>query len=454
MSDHERPHLLGARRAKGSGAFLEGGAGRHDVVDEHQRRRWRAADGERPGDIATTLGCPETDLGAGGAHPNEASGNRRPASGRGPRQKRGLIVAASALAPGMKRHRNEDVVRRHSPAERRAEFASEIGDALVFQGADGDGQRARIRTEGVDRGERRATPAATSVRRATAWAAQRRQREAGRTEIAPEGAAADAAPWKPPVDDASKNGCNLLTDAVLKIYSGMVTRILVTTRRPLLTGLTGLAVRPRLLSEEIYSTLRNAIIEERLPPGMKIVEERLASELGVSRIPLREALHKLERDGFVESLAHRGFRVASFTETDIRQIYEIREFLEVPAAVKAMDALRKAGFSQLEEALEAMRESVTTNEPVRIVSQHVRFHQIIYNAGDNPRLVEMLGPFMELGFTYRVARRAGINGWDEFLNAHQRLIDVLRDGTPEEVRDEMIAHLRLGQRTSLSVLTG
>jgi DNA-binding GntR family transcriptional regulator len=187
---------------------------------------------------------------------------------------------------------------------------------------------------------------------------------------------------------------------------------------------------------------------------MKIVEERLASELGVSRIPLREALHKLERDGFVESLAHRGFRVASFSETDIRQIYEIREFLEVPAAVKAMDALRKSGFSQLEEALEAMRESVTTNEPVRIVSQHVRFHQIIYNAGDNPRLVEMLGPFMELGFTYRVARRAGVNGWDDFLNAHQRLITVLRDGTPEEVRDEMIAHLRLGQRTSLSVLTG
>ncbi|MFN8532997.1 MAG: GntR family transcriptional regulator [Dehalococcoidia bacterium] len=213
-----------------------------------------------------------------------------------------------------------------------------------------------------------------------------------------------------------------------------------------------MAVRPRLLSEEIYSTLRHAIIEERLPPGMKIVEERLASELGVSRIPLREALHKLERDGFVESLAHRGFRVASFSEDDIHQIYEIREFLEVPAAVKAIGALRQNGFGPLQDALEAMRESVTTSEPVRIVGHHVRFHQIIYDAGDNPRLAEMLGPFMELGFTFRVARRAGINGWDEFLDAHQRLVDVLRDGTPEDVTREMVDHLRLGRRTSLSVL--
>ncbi|GIW05902.1 MAG: hypothetical protein KatS3mg060_0707 [Dehalococcoidia bacterium] len=273
-------------------------------------------------------------------------------------------------------------------------------------------------------------------------------------EVAPAATAADAAARKEEVEQSTENWSNLLTDRWMKVYSGMEIRILVTRRRPVLTGLTGLAVRPRLLSEEIYSTLRNAIIEERLPPGMKIVEERLASELGVSRIPLREALHKLERDGFVESLAHRGFRVASFSETDIRQIYEIREFLEVPAAVKAMDKLRKTGFGPLEEALEAMRESVTTNEPVRIVGQHVRFHQIIYKAGDNPRLVEMLGPFMELGFTYRVARRAGINGWDDFLNAHQRLIDVLRDGSPDDVRTEMIAHLRLGQRTSLSVLTG
>ncbi|MCL6649927.1 MAG: GntR family transcriptional regulator [Chloroflexi bacterium] len=221
----------------------------------------------------------------------------------------------------------------------------------------------------------------------------------------------------------------------------------------MLTGLTGLAVRPRLLSEEIYSTLRNAIIEERLPPGMKIVEERLASELGVSRIPLREALHKLERDGFVESLAHRGFRVTSFTESDLQQIYEIREFLEVPAAVKAIPKLRQHGFGPVEEALAAMRESVMTGEPIKIVSQHVRFHRLIYEASDNPRLVELLTPFMELGFTYRVARRAGANGWDDFLNAHQRLIDVLRTGTPEEVAQEMVEHLQLGKRTSLSVLT-
>lgn len=186
---------------------------------------------------------------------------------------------------------------------------------------------------------------------------------------------------------------------------------------------------------------------------MKIVEERLASELGVSRIPLREALHKLERDGFVESLAHRGFRVAAFSADDVRQIYEIREMLEIPAAVKAVKGMNEALFQKLDECLNAMRESVSSGEPISLVTHHVAFHQTIYGAGDNPRLADLLGPFMELGFTFRVARHAGVDGWNTFLDEHQRIIDVLRQGDPEVVASAMRDHLVRGRETSLSLVS-
>ena len=224
-----------------------------------------------------------------------------------------------------------------------------------------------------------------------------------------------------------------------------------TKREADLNGLSGLAVRPRLLSEEIYSTLRQAIIEERLPPGMKIVEERLANELGVSRIPLREALHKLERDGFVESLAHRGFRVTAFDIQDIEEIYSIRELLEVPAAVQSCGQISEQAFAQMTVALQGMRDASASDDTMAVVGHHIRFHRAIYDAGDNKRLANLLGPFLELGFTVGVARRTGEVGWEAFLADHAALLAVIQQGEPEAIERQMKEHLNRGRAIALQV---
>lgn len=218
-----------------------------------------------------------------------------------------------------------------------------------------------------------------------------------------------------------------------------------------MTGLTGLAVRPRLLSEEIYSTLRTAIIEERLPPGMKIVEERLAGELGVSRIPLREALHKLERDGFVQSLAHRGFRVTSFNAENVRQVYEIRELLEVSAATKARGHIDEAGAAGLLAIVQQMEDEVAAENDVAVVGLHARFHRTIYEAGDNERLTDLLGPYLELGFCYRTVKQAGVESWSKFFEDHRRLVEVVQHGKASEVAKTMTEHLAKGRELSLKV---
>lgn len=249
-----------------------------------------------------------------------------------------------------------------------------------------------------------------------------------------------------PKDRLQEVACHPKTVYIRELYW-------VRNREAVLNGLTGLAVRPRLLSEEIYSTLRQAIIEERLPPGMKIVEERLANELGVSRIPLREALHKLERDGFVESLAHRGFRVTAFDKTDIEEIYAIRILLEVPAAGRACGRMNESALNLMGQALQGMRDATEAGDTMAVVGHHIRFHRAIYDSGDNKRLANLLGPFLELGFTVGVARETGENGWESFLKDHADLFAALKDGDVAIVERTMADHLERGREIALRVAT-
>ena len=83
------------------------------------------------------------------------------------------------------------------------------------------------------------------------------------------------------------------------------------------------------------AALREAITSGRLPPDARIKQEQIAAELGVSRTPVREALHLLEREGLVRLVPRRGAIVQGFTAADVRELYELRELLEPAAAALA-----------------------------------------------------------------------------------------------------------------------
>ena len=86
------------------------------------------------------------------------------------------------------------------------------------------------------------------------------------------------------------------------------------------------------LTDRVCAALREAITSGRLAPEERIKQERIAAELGVSRTPVREALHLLEREGLVRLVPRRGAIVQGFTAADVRELYELRELLEPAAA--------------------------------------------------------------------------------------------------------------------------
>ena len=100
------------------------------------------------------------------------------------------------------------------------------------------------------------------------------------------------------------------------------------------------------LTDRVLVALREAITSGRLPAGSRVKQEQVAAELGVSRTPVREALHLLEQEGLVRLVPRRGALVQGFTAADVRELYELRELLEPAAAAlataRATDADRKA----------------------------------------------------------------------------------------------------------------
>src|SRR5260221_6939910 len=118
----------------------------------------------------------------------------------------------------------------------------------------------------------------------------------------------------------------------------------------------------RVLREQVRERLIDDILSGRLLPGTRIVETRLAQELGVSQAPVREALRDLELFGFVVSSPFRGTQVRQILPEDLLEIYPVRAALEGVAARAAATRINEAGLSRLEELIATMREAASRDD--------------------------------------------------------------------------------------------
>jgi DNA-binding GntR family transcriptional regulator len=132
------------------------------------------------------------------------------------------------------------------------------------------------------------------------------------------------------------------------------------------------------LPRQIHARLREAIIRGEYPQGHKLAETRIAEELAVSRVPLREAVPMLEVEGFVTSTPRRGAVVSTWTSRLIHELFDLREVLEVGAAGHAARAVgRGVATDELEAALAWSQRVVEDGDPYRIAEASTRFHEAI-----------------------------------------------------------------------------
>ncbi|OUI90966.1 GntR family transcriptional regulator [Acetobacter indonesiensis] len=144
-------------------------------------------------------------------------------------------------------------------------------------------------------------------------------------------------------------------------------------------------------SETISAALRKAILEDALQAGQALPQSELASGFGVSIIPVREALKRLEAEGLVAFLPNRGATVVGMNEADIREYSQIRALLEEQAAGYAVRNMTRVDLARIEDAYDAFVQGVSGPDGAQKSGALNRtFHNAIYAAADKPRLLEMI----------------------------------------------------------------
>ena len=194
-----------------------------------------------------------------------------------------------------------------------------------------------------------------------------------------------------------------------------------------------------ILSERVKDRILTWILTGELAPGSRIVETRVARQLGMSQAPVREALRDLATLGFVEVRPYRGARVRRPTKHELTEAIEVRAELEALAGRLAATRRSEDCLRELELLYAEMREAADRGNPHDHAVKNTAFHARIVKATQNgtlERIWSMLEPFSR---TYITASVPGIDlHW--LADRHQAIIDAIRDGDPDRAAETMRMH--------------
>jgi len=179
------------------------------------------------------------------------------------------------------------------------------------------------------------------------------------------------------------------------------------------------------LREVVCETLRNAIIEGILKPGERLMEIQVSEELGVSRTPVREAIRKLELEGFVVMIPRRGTYVSDLSIKDINEVYEVRTALDVLAAGLAAERITDGELEQMERLLVELGEYIEQNDMQKIVEADSKFHDLLYSASRNMRLVVIINNLREQLTRFRSQSMSYPGRLKQTLGEHTRLVESI-----------------------------
>lgn len=195
------------------------------------------------------------------------------------------------------------------------------------------------------------------------------------------------------------------------------------------------------LRDVVFQTLRHAILRGELKPGERLMEIQLANKLGVSRTPIREAIRKLELEGLVLMIPRKGAEVAEITEKSLRDVLEVRGSLEELAVDLACDRITASQLEELKVAAVAFEEALGTDDLTEYAEADVRFHDIIYNATDNQRLIQLLYNLREQMYRYRVEYLKRQEVHQTLLEEHRFIIECIENRNKECAKAAIRVHV-------------
>ena len=195
------------------------------------------------------------------------------------------------------------------------------------------------------------------------------------------------------------------------------------------------------LRDVVYNTLRQAILRGELKPGERLMEIQLANKLGVSRTPIREAIRKLELDGLVLMIPRKGAEVADISEKSLRDVLVVRKALEELAVQLTCEKIGKAQITELKGAAKEFEKISKSHDVTLIAEADVRFHDVIYMATDNQKLIQLLNNLGEQMYRYRVEYLKRPEVYPQLIEEHEEIIRQIEKREKEKAAKIVCMHI-------------
>ncbi|MGW7538594.1 GntR family transcriptional regulator [Amycolatopsis sp. NPDC054798] len=204
----------------------------------------------------------------------------------------------------------------------------------------------------------------------------------------------------------------------------------------------GVRLQHTNLREQVLEVVRQAMVSGEIRPGDIYSAAALASRLGVSSSPVREAMLTLVNEGLMEPVRNRGYRVVAMSEQDLDEIYELRQLLEVPATLSAGAKAQRADLDRLDSLAEAIEDAAEAGDVARFLDADRRFHLELLALGGNRRLVDSIAGLRNQTRLYGLEKLAEGRRLTGAAREHRDILAAIAARDWDGLKDLVHAHLR------------
>ncbi|OHE21617.1 MAG: hypothetical protein A2X95_07035 [Syntrophobacterales bacterium GWF2_56_9] len=202
--------------------------------------------------------------------------------------------------------------------------------------------------------------------------------------------------------------------------------------------------------EKTYDYLKSNILSGRFVPGERLAEEHLAEELGVSRTPVREALHKLEQEGLIEPLESRGFCVPHDSPEEIEDLFDIRTVLEGYTLKIICERITDEQIEKLEEMIDKAEDALRWKRIGEVFQWNTQFHDTLHSlVADKRRFHSLIVNLRKYVLRYRKDTLQNLGAGKRAIDGHRQILLALKLKDPELCERVMRIHIRLSKEDAL-----
>jgi len=207
--------------------------------------------------------------------------------------------------------------------------------------------------------------------------------------------------------------------------------------------------------ERVYEYLKTAILSGHLNPGERLTEEHLAETLGVSRTPVREALHKLESEGLIKIRKKRGFIVSRDSKEEVEELFELRSILEGYALRVISESVSEETLHRLEEFIQNAEEALRRKKIEDIFKWNTRFHDTLHElVANKTRLHRLIVNMRKYVLRHRKDTLRYPDGGRRSVEGHRKIVMALQLKDPDLCERVMREHIQEAKEDALQSLFG